>query len=366
MPSPFSDKDKHYMRRALGLALRAKGTTFPNPAVGAIVVNKDKIVGTGKTAPAGGDHAENEALRKAGAKAWGATLYVTLEPCCHFGRTAPCTDAIIYSGVKRVVAAAIDPNPLVNGKGLRHLIKAGISVETGLFADRAFRLNEDFFWSIVHKSPWVTLKLATTLDGKIADIHGNSKWISSKTARKFVHELRRRHAAVVVGGRTLRADNPRLTVRAVPGKSPVRVVFSRHKRFSPDLFFVKSAREIRSIVVRPGGRYGAKETDAHGVEFWCTGKTGLAEVIKAFLSLVYKEGLTSVLVEGGREIASAFLELRLVNRLYVFYGNRLIGNGRSVLEFNRGLVIERSKKLDTMEFRRFNDTFMVTGLLDRD
>jgi diaminohydroxyphosphoribosylaminopyrimidine deaminase/5-amino-6-(5-phosphoribosylamino)uracil reductase len=179
----FSRSDAAFMSRALELSWLVKGKTFPNPAVGAVIVSHSKIIGEGATQECGGPHAERVALEKAGAGAKGATLYVTLEPCCHVGRTPPCTDAIIAAGIKRVVAAIGDPNPRVNGKGRRQLKAAGIAVETGLLKNEAEAVNEDFFWAITKRRAWITLKLACTLDGRIADERGDSRWITNAAAR---------------------------------------------------------------------------------------------------------------------------------------------------------------------------------------
>jgi diaminohydroxyphosphoribosylaminopyrimidine deaminase/5-amino-6-(5-phosphoribosylamino)uracil reductase len=224
----FSDTDELFMRRALALARKAKGGTFPNPAVGAVVVGVGgDIVGEGATGVCGGPHAEKRALKKAGGKALGATMYVTLEPCSHFGRTPPCADDIIKAGIRRVVAAVKDPNPLVCGKGIRKLKAHGIDVSTGLSAREATQINEDFFWAVTQKRPWVSLKLAMTLDGRIADCAGGSKWITSDAARREVQEIRRHHSAVAVGKNTLLCDDPKLTARC-GGKTcyPARVIFA--------------------------------------------------------------------------------------------------------------------------------------------
>ena len=192
----FSESDRTFMARAIEIAWNAKGKTFPNPAVGAVVVSENTTVGMSATQPCGGPHAERVALARAGGRARGATLYVTLEPCCHQGKTPPCTDAVIAAGIRRVVAAVVDPNPLVNKKGLARLRSAGIQVATGLLREEAALVNEDFFWAITKHQAWITLKLACTLDGRIADEQGESKWITGTQARRFAHELRRRHAAI--------------------------------------------------------------------------------------------------------------------------------------------------------------------------
>jgi diaminohydroxyphosphoribosylaminopyrimidine deaminase/5-amino-6-(5-phosphoribosylamino)uracil reductase len=352
--------EARFMSLALSLANEAKGTTFPNPAVGAVIVKNGKVVGKGATSRCGGPHAERNALTEAGDRARGAALYVTLEPCCHFGKTAPCTDAIIRAGIRSVVASAKDPNPLVNGKGLRRLGKAGIDVRTGLFEREATRLNEDFFFWITRRRPWVSVKLAMTLDGKIADFSGDSTWITSVDSRGFVHDLRRKHAAVCVGRKTLEKDNPHLTVRHGKTGNPARIVFSGKASAPPNSYFVRDAGEAaRSILVVRGGRGRSRRTLANGVEVW---RTGREESLREFLRIAYKEGIPSVLVEGGGTLASAFLESGLANRLYVFYANKILGGGTAGIAFARPLSLFECVKIDQMEVVRFANDIMITGI----
>jgi diaminohydroxyphosphoribosylaminopyrimidine deaminase / 5-amino-6-(5-phosphoribosylamino)uracil reductase len=358
-------KDHVYMAKALELAWAAKGKTFPNPAVGAVVVSNGKIVGTGATEVCGGPHAEKVALAEAGTVAAGATLYVTLEPCCHYGRTAPCTDAIITAKIRRVVAAAADQNPLVNGKGFAKLRRAGITVETGLLQEEAGAVNEDFSWAITKKRAWITLKLACTLDGRIADEQGNSQWITGSEAREFGHELRRRHAAVAVGRTTLERDNPRLTVRHVKGFSPARIVFTSHAKITARTYFHKHAKEVRSIVAVSGKGQKRIERDVRsGLEYWYTGEKDACEHLRVFTEMAFENDITSVLVEGGQKLASSFLESGLVNRLYLFYGNKILGKGIDALRFSRGLALNKCIGLKNRKVLLFGDTFGVTGVPD--
>ncbi len=357
----FSDLDKAYMTQALNLARAAKGSTFPNPAVGAIIVQGGRIVGKGATALAGGPHAEKTALAQAKNRARGATLYATLEPCCHFGRTPPCTDAIINAGITRVIFAAEDPNPLVNGLGAKQLRKAGITVDSGLCGADANRLNEDFNYSIVNKMPFVTLKLALTLDGRIADIHGRSKWITSPQSRTAVHELRRTHAGIVVGRGTLKADDPELTVRHVPGVSPVRFMISTKATIPRNSHFVRDAHDIRSIIVVFGGTHQKTSTHHSGVEIWRTGSSNSTHCITTFLSMAYKEGITSLLIEGGSSLASLFFETQRVQRVAFFYGNKILGNGLSGLITLNPLSINKAATLADIEFTQYDTDWMVTG-----
>jgi diaminohydroxyphosphoribosylaminopyrimidine deaminase/5-amino-6-(5-phosphoribosylamino)uracil reductase len=360
------------MRRALVLADGAKGSTFPNPAVGAVIVDgAGKIVGEGATGVCGGPHAERRALKRAGAAAVGATMYVTLEPCSHFGRTPPCADAIVEAGIGAVVAAVKDPNPLVNGKGIRSLRARGVEVRTGLLAKEAALVNEDFLWAAANRRPWVALKLAMTLDGRIADSGGGSKWITSSAARQAVQDIRRRHAAIGVGAGTLAADNPRLTARC--GKKtyyPARIVFSSTGNIPKDSYFMTRSDEARTVIVVKNDKNKRKRgidkrgvDKIGGVEYWYTGTGNDAESIDAFLDMAYAEGINSILLEGGRRVASAFLENGFVNKLYLFYGNKIFGNGMDGLAFSRGLAVGDSLILRDMTYRRFGDDFLVSGYL---
>jgi diaminohydroxyphosphoribosylaminopyrimidine deaminase/5-amino-6-(5-phosphoribosylamino)uracil reductase len=354
------------MSLAIRLAEVVKGTTFPNPAVGAVIVKNGNIVGKGATSYCGGPHAEKNALEAAQGKARGATLYVTLEPCCHFGKTAPCTGAIIDAGIKRVFVSVKDPNPLVRGKGVLALRRHGIEVVTGLLADDATRINEDFFFWITKHRPWVSVKLAMTLDGRIADAEGASQWITSVEARNFGHRLRARHAAIGIGRATLEKDDPKLTVRHGKGPNPVRFVFSSKAAAPSGSYFVAIAKKLsRSILVVAGGASCSREKLKNGVEIWRTGTTDKNESLHSFLQMAGNEGLSSVLIEGGSNLASSFIENRLANRLYLLYGNKILGGGLPALAFSRGLALDKCIKLDRMETMRLGGDMMVTGLAAR-
>lgn len=358
----FTEKDKFFMSIALKLAEKVKGTTFPNPAVGAVIVKDGAIIGKGATAPGGVPHAEKMALARAGNKASNATMYVTLEPCDHFGKSPPCTDAIVAAGIKKVFVSVTDPNPLVNGKGIRCLKKNGIRVICGLMRERAYSLNEDFFWAITRKIPWITLKLALTLDGRIADVRGDSQWITSLASRAFVHNLRRHHAAIAVGSATLKKDDPKLTVRHIIGPDPVRIVFSSNPRLPAASYFVRNARRVRSIVAVSGGTNPLKKKCKNGVEIWYTGNQAPEKSLRSFLQMAYKEGITSILVEGGQKMASSLMEYRYVNRLYLFFGNKILGAGREAFSFMHGVPLKEAIVLDRFEIKNFNGDIMVTGI----
>jgi diaminohydroxyphosphoribosylaminopyrimidine deaminase/5-amino-6-(5-phosphoribosylamino)uracil reductase len=371
-PLPTFAAAESFMRRALALADRAKGLTFPNPAVGAVIVDAaGMVVGEGATGVCGGPHAEKLALKRAGAAAAGATMIATLEPCSHFGRTPPCTDAIIKAGISKVVVAVKDPNPLVNGRGIRQLKAAGIDVRIGLLAREAALINEDFFWAVTRKRPWVALKLALTLDGRIADCRGGSKWITSAASRRAVQDIRRRHGAVGVGAGTLAADDPKLTARC--GRKtyyPARIVFSSTENIPKDSYFMTHTDEARTIVVvknknnkdkRKKGIDKGRVDRNGGVEYWYTGESGDAESINTFLDMACAEGINSVLIEGGRRLASAFLENGFVNKLYLFYGNRIFGDGLDGLSFSHGLDVGAPLTLSGISYQQTGEDFLVTG-----
>jgi diaminohydroxyphosphoribosylaminopyrimidine deaminase/5-amino-6-(5-phosphoribosylamino)uracil reductase len=283
------------MRLALAEAEKGRGRTHPNPVVGALVVRGSRIISRGHHQRAGGPHAEVVALRKAGARARGADLYVTLEPCNHRGRTPPCTEAILASGVKRVFYGSDDPNPLVEGHGARRLRRAGLTVAGGVLRAQCDASNEQWFKFITTGLPWVVLKAAVTLDGKLATRAGDSKWISSEESRALVHEWRNQLDAVLVGAGTVRADDPRLTVRGVPGgRNPVRVVLG-----TPP----KEARLLRE----PG------ETIAAGGP------------LKRVLRDLAARGLSSVLVEGGARVHGEFLRTGLWDELRLFVAPKIFG-----------------------------------------
>jgi diaminohydroxyphosphoribosylaminopyrimidine deaminase/5-amino-6-(5-phosphoribosylamino)uracil reductase len=362
----YNERDLRFMSLAIKMAEEVKGTTFPNPAVGAVIVKNGHVVGKGATSYFGGPHAEKNALEAARGNARGATLYVTLEPCCHFGRTAPCTGAIIDAGIRRVHVSIKDPNPLVNGKGMHLLRKSGIEVVAGLMQEEAGRINEDFLFWITKHRPWVSVKLAMTLDGRIADAAGASKWITSIEARTYAHYLRARHAAIGIGRATLEKDNPKLTVRHGKGRNPVRFVFSSRAAAPSGSYFVAIAKKVsRSILVVCGGGSCSREKLKNGVEIWRTGTTDSNESLHSFLQMAGNEGLSSVLIEGGGKLASSFIENRLANRLYLFYGNRILGGGIPGLAFSRRLALDKSITLDRLETMSLGKDFLVTGLLDR-
>lgn len=325
-----ADTDRAHMRAALGLARRGLGNVWPNPAVGCVIVRDGRVVGRGWTQPGGRPHAETEALAMAGEGARGATAYVTLEPCSHHGKTPPCAEALIQAGIARVVAAIEDTDPRVSGQGFDLLRAAGIEVKTGVCADAARELNAGFFLKQREGRPLVTLKLATTLDGRIATHSGESKWITGAAAREAGHLLRAENDVIMVGSGTALADDPELTCRlaGLEDRSPVRVVLDGRMRLPLTSRVVVTATEIPTwLLTLEGGdpdRIAAYQ-DA-GVEVVEVPEAPDHSVdLAAALAILAESGVTRVLVEGGAHLAAALLRAGLVDRLAWFRSARLIG-----------------------------------------
>ena len=339
---PSAAEDAAHMGAALTLARRGLGRVWPNPAVGCVLVARDAerstVVGRGWTQPGGRPHAETEALARAGDRARGATAYVTLEPCSHHGKTPPCADALIAAGVRRVVAAIEDPDPRVSGRGIAKLRGAGLEVSLGVGAEEARGINAGFLTRIARGRPMVSLKMATSLDGKIALASGESRWITGSEARQRTHLLRATHDAILVGTGTAAADDPQLTCRlsGLEDRSPPRIVLDRSLRLSLGARLFDNAASTW-VIHGPGadpGRLRALRQRKNDIEllevaFGSEGKLDLA----ALFALLAQRGLTRVLVEGGGKLAAGLLRAGLVDRLYCFRAGGLIGgDGRPAIE----------------------------------
>jgi diaminohydroxyphosphoribosylaminopyrimidine deaminase/5-amino-6-(5-phosphoribosylamino)uracil reductase len=330
--------DLLHMRAALALARRGLGNAWPNPAVGCVLVKDGRVIGRGWTQPGGRPHAETEALRRAGNAARGATAYVTLEPCSHHGRTPPCCEALAGTGIARVVMAMRDPDPRVNGRGLAMLRGAGIVVEEGLLEAEARALNAGFFRRIQAGMPVVTLKLASTLDGRIATASGESRWITGEAARREVHALRARHDAILVGSGTVLADDPDLTCR-IPGMERVpmlRVVADARLRTPPAARLVQGAQPAPALIITAPGHPPAAQApfiaagaDIVTVPAHAAGGLDLPSLLRA----LGRRGVTRVLAEGGAGLAAALLRQGLVDRLIWFHAPAVMGgDGHPALE----------------------------------
>lgn len=324
------EADRRHMRAALALAERGLGSTWPNPSVGCVLVKDGRVVGRGWTQPGGRPHAETEALGRAGTAARGATAYVTLEPCNHHGRTPPCSEALIAAGVARVVVGCEDPDPRVSGGGLRRLRAAGIAVESGVLGEEAWALNRGFFSRILHARPLVTLKLASTLDGRIATRTGESRWITGDTARAWGHGLRARHDAIMIGSGTALVDDPELTCR-LPGlaaRSPVRLVVDGRLRLPLTARLVATARTVPTWVITRADADPARVAALTGCGVLvlpvAADAAGLPDLTAALKALAGR-GITRVLAEGGATLAASLLRAGLVDRLEWFRAGLVIG-----------------------------------------
>lgn len=327
--------DRRFMALAIALGRRGLGQVWPNPAVGCVIVRHDRIVGRGWTAAGGRPHAEPRALAMAGSAARGATAYVSLEPCAHHGVTPPCAGALIDSGVTRVVTALTDPDPRVAGQGHARLAEAGIAVETGVMEAEAREANAGFLIRVAQGRPWLTLKLAATLDGRIATATGESRWITGPEARRQVHAMRARHDAVLVGAGTARADDPALTVRdmgTVP--QPVRVVLSRHLDLDPDSALARSARDA-PVWLCVGDRVPGAARDAWeaaGARLLTCAVEGGGLSVSDAMQKLGGQGLTRVFCEGGGALAASLLSAGVVDELAVFTAGFALGaEGRPAL-----------------------------------
>lgn len=321
------------MRRALALAPGGRGRTSPNPMVGAVVVRDGVVVGEGYHSQVGGPHAEVVALEAAGTKARGGTLYVILEPCCHTGRTPPCTEAVLRAGIARVVAAVRDPNPAVRGRGLARLQEAGVAVEEGLCEGEARALNAAFFTWITLGRPLGILKAGMSLDGKIATRGGDSRWITGEAGRRRAHQMRAEVDAVLVGADTALKDDPLLTARDVETpRQPLRVVVDSRARLPLEHRLVRTAREVPTLLATtaqaPGDRVAAL-TQA-GVEVLTVEGPGPRVDLRALAEGLAKRDVTSVLLEGGGTLHAAALEAGIVDRVALFVSPLLVGGSQAV------------------------------------
>lgn len=358
-------RDSYFMMRALELAQKAEGSTSPNPVVGCVVVKDNKVIGEGFHKKAGLPHAEIEALKKCGKYAACATMYVTLEPCDHYGKTPPCTDAIINAGIKKVIIAMKDPNPLNNGKGIRKLRSKGISVVTGVLSGPAKSINKPFIKHTTTRLPLVTLKIAESLDGKIADSSGGSKWVSNRGSRSYVQKLRSLSDAVMVGVNTVIKDDPMLIARGYGKKTPTRVVVDSRLRISLDSRIVKSADRVPLIVFTTDmssekKREMLKKEHVTVVRVGsCRKRTDLRQVLME----LGKRGVLSLLVEGGSELAGSLLDSKLADRAVFFIAPKIIG-ARDAVNAVKGTGVRKLKDaalLKNVDMIRIDDDIMISG-----
>jgi len=366
--------DRYFMRMALRLAQKGLGKTSPNPMVGAVVVKAGKVVGRGYHKEAGLKHAEIVALDTAGDHAKGATVYVTLEPCTHFGKTPPCVNALIERGVKRVVSAMKDPNPVNNGKAFRVLKARGIKVSCGLLEKEAKKLNEVFIKYITSKRPFITCKLAQTLDGKIATKTGDSKWITGKESRRFAHELRSQADAVMVGVGTIIKDDPLLTSRKhVEGlrfkvqslKQPIKIIVDSTLRAPSNarIFGKDSPAKVILATTKKAPKARVKLFKKLDCEVLMLNQKNGTVSLRHLMKELGKRQITSVLVEGGGELVGGLVDEKLVDKFLIFVTPKIIGGKNAITSVEGKGVDKISKaiKLKGIKYRRFKEDLLIEG-----
>jgi diaminohydroxyphosphoribosylaminopyrimidine deaminase / 5-amino-6-(5-phosphoribosylamino)uracil reductase len=350
-----------FMRGAIAEAEKGQGRTSPNPAVGAVVVRNGRVVGRGHHARAGGPHAEVVALRAAGERARGADLYTTLEPCDHFGKTPPCSLAVLEAGVRRVFVGSRDPNPKVNGRGIARLRRAGVEVVCDVLREACDVLNAPWFTFITRQRPYVTLKAAITLDGRIAARGGDSRWVTGEAARAEVHRLRDRVDAVIVGAGTARADDPLLTTRLPRGggRDAVRVVLDSRLRLPRALRLFHPGSPAPTLVAHVTGR---RPRFPPGVEaLGCAPRAGRVD-LEDLLAKLRARGLAHVLVEGGGEVHRSFLEAGLVDEVLLFVAPKILGGGVAWLDGPGPDRMADALRLEDVEVRRVGEDLVVRGV----
>lgn len=361
------ESDERYMWMALDLARKGCGKTNPNPMVGAVLVKDGEVVGTGFHHRAGEPHAEVIALKEAGEKARGATLYTNLEPCSHFGRTPPCTEALIEAGIRKVVMATTDPNPLVAGNGAAMLKQAGIKVKHGVLEEKAKRLNEVFFKYILSGTPFVVAKTAMTMDGKIATATGKSRWISGKKSRLFVHRLRSMCDGIMVGINTVLQDNPRLDVRleGEEESNPIRIIVDSEAKLPLDAIVVKTAPQHKTILATTARAAGQKLASlrSRGVEVLVLPAQNEKVDLRALMHALGQQEISILLVEGGGTLNYSLLEQNLIDKLYCFIAPLLFGGrgaptpleGAGIMEPEQAWVVEN------MEIKQLENDLLIIG-----
>lgn len=362
-----SELDVKYMKIALELARQGQGKTSPNPMVGAVIVRDHQIVGQGFHKKAGTEHAEILALQEAGENAQGATIYVTLEPCSHYGKTPPCAPALVKAGVKRAVIACLDPNPKVAGQGLKILQDNNIETTVGILREEALLLNEVFFKYITDQTPFMVLKTAMTLDGKIAAFSGDSRWISGDKSRYFVHKLRNTYDAVMVGIGTVLADNPRLNTRLEEQeqKDPVRIIVDGNLDIPLDSQIIQTADGQPTIILtsKVNNKSKAEALGGIGVKIIELGGTAEQVPVEKALPLLAEMKICSILVEGGARLNAYLLEKKLIDKVFWFVAPKIIGgsNAPSPVAGQGIALMNDAIKLENVEYQIIGSDILITG-----
>lgn len=354
----MTKQDIYFLEKTLELAKKAEGYTSPNPLVGAVIVKNNREISCGYHKKSGLPHAEIEAINNAKVSLKGATLYVNLEPCCHFGKTPPCVDKIIKLGIKRVVIATEDPNPVVQGKSINKLKKAGIKVNAGSLKEKARGVNEVFFKNMEEKKPFIAVKLAQSLDGKIAAANGESRWITGKKARIFAKKLRDKYDCVLIGINTAIKDNPRLNGLK---KIPYKAIIDPQLRISRSSYLLKNNPQKLIIFASSKAK---KKSFKKAKVFFIKEKNGKLPV-KEILSTLYKHGIMSVFVEGGSETAANFFEEKLADKIYFFIAPIILGGRYALTSIGgRGLLLKNCPYVRAMTIERIGDDILLTGYPD--
>ncbi|MBF0389360.1 MAG: bifunctional diaminohydroxyphosphoribosylaminopyrimidine deaminase/5-amino-6-(5-phosphoribosylamino)uracil reductase RibD [Desulfamplus sp.] len=369
-PPSIDNSDICYMKEAISLAANGRGYTSPNPMVGAVVVNNGQVVGRGWHRGYGLAHAEVEAIEDAGERAYGSDIYVTLEPCNHYGKTPPCTKKIIESAIKRVIVATEDPNPFVAGGGIQYLREHGIAVEVGLCKDEARALIEDFIWYIQNdKKPFVVLKCASTLDGRIATSTGDSKWITCEKSRQFVHELRHAYDAILVGSGTLHKDNPSLTARIKnkEAKDPHRVILDSNLSINLESNILTQKSNASTIIATSADANSKKRAilEDMGVTVITVAKKENFLDFENLLEQLGKMKIMSLLIEGGSTVIGSALLSGIVNKVLFFIAPKILGgdDGVPVCRGKSPLFMQDAMQLRKVEVMRFDDDTLIQGYL---
>lgn len=363
---------QHYMECALSLARLAMGYTSPNPAVGAVVVKDGLIVGMGYTQPAGSEHAEIMALRQAGDKAQGATMYVTLEPCAHYGRTPPCTQAISDAGISEVCIALLDPNPMVSGHGVSRLHERGIKTYMGMCQQKAYEINEAYIKHITTGLPFVVAKFAMSLDGKIATKTGDSKWITKEEARKYAHALRHTVDAIMVGVNTIVADNPHLTAKGCGGRGgigkmqPLRLVVDSKGRVPLNAHIFESPGEVLLAVAAPFDPEKKEKFIQLGAEVQeLPAREGSVDIVE-LLKVLGRREIVTVLVEGGGKLLGSLFDHHLVDKVLAFISPVIIGGYEAVIVGGNGVDnMAKALRLSRIDIKNLGDDILVSGYVER-
>ena len=366
----FLSYDEKYMRLAMQLAGNAIGRTSPNPLVGAVIVKDNRVVGCGWHRKAGTPHAEVHALNQAGELAQGADVYVTLEPCAHYGKTPPCAKALVEAKVKNVYGGLLDVNPKVAGKGFKILEDAGIHVEYGFLQDELRKQNEVFFKWIEHKKPFVVLKAAMTLDGKIATATGQSKWITNETSRAYGYKLRDIYDGIMVGINTVIEDNPMLTARVDGGKNPIRIVVDSSLRIDINANVVqdKSAKTIIATTDK-ADKDKILKLQAQDVDVIVVDKDENDKVdIEKLLDILGQQNICSILVEGGATLSGSFVAKKLVDKVYFFIAPKIVG-GKEAKTSVAGtgiLNLQEALALKDIQIEKLEEDILIIGRVDKD